>query len=234
MGSLPVTRKPNVAILVTGDELVEPGTPTEPGQIYDSNGPMLEGAVQYDAPSVISRGRLPDDLTLTKEALAHMAETNDLILISGGASVGDHDHIPRAVAELGIVHFHKVSIKPGKPILFGQIGNAYVFGLPGNPGSSFVCYQIFVRQALLQLAGRTEPLPRWLPATYSDSFEAANRDEFVRVALRDKNDQLCVEPVAEQGSFGLLSLSRGEALARLSAGRSYKPGDPVSIMILPK
>lgn len=225
IAELPVFRRVHVAVFGTGDELVETGRPLEEGQIYDSNGPMLRAHVGQANPARIDLAHLPDDLDSTKEALSKAAEANDIIVISGGASVGDHDHVPAAVAAEGEVIFHKVALKPGKPVLFGKIGSAYVFGLPGNPASASVCFELFARHGLRQLGGETVAPPLWHRVQFMGETTVGNRDEFVRVRAEMREGDVWVRPAFEQGSFGLRSLSASTGLARLEAGRQYRGGE---------
>ncbi len=219
----------HVAVCVTGDELLSPGAEAGEGQIYDSNGPMLEALVQSVSPATVTRSRLGDSFAGTVAHLSELSDPSkdpaDLILVSGGASVGDYDHLPAAVAELGEVFFHGVKVKPGKPVLFGKIGPSYIFALPGNPASSYVTFELFVRDAIRVLSGETVGDPQWIPARYDGKHGPANRDEFVRVRLETRNDELWAVPVFEQGSFGLRSLAAADGLARLAADTRFEPGD---------
>jgi molybdopterin molybdotransferase len=233
MESVQVVRRLRIGICVTGDELVPPGKELALGQIHDSNSPMLQAlCAPYQPESVVARVA-GDSSAQTAEVLRELAQATDFVIVSGGASVGDYDHVPASVAELGEVFFHGISVKPGKPTLFGKIGGAIVFGLPGNPASAYVCFQLFVRPALRLLGGEIEPREVWTAGRYEARHSAAPRDEFVRVRLDIDGDILRASPVHEQGSFGLRSLSAAHALARLEKGRSYAPGDPVSCLILP-
>lgn len=232
LSELAVFRTLRVAALVTGDELREPGEELIEGQIYDSNGPMLEALALSSVPVEVRRERLPDDPSATKEKLSSLAQGNDLLVISGGASVGDYDFVPAAVEGSGTVYFHKVKIKPGKPVLFGKLANSLVFGLPGNPASAFVCFELFVRPALRILSGEAKVEPIWIPARYEGTHEGVGRDEFERVALTLRNGDLWAKPGFEQGSFGIRSLAGAHALARLPSGRSYSGGEPVQVILL--
>lgn len=227
ISELQVFRPVRVAIFGTGDELVQAGLPLEEGQIYDSNGPMLRAHVGQATPARIDLEHLPDDLEATQCALANAAETSDLIVISGGASVGDYDYVPAAVASAGEVIFHKVALKPGKPVLFGKIGAAFVFGLPGNPASAIVGFELFVRDGLRQLGGELVRPPLWHRVQYHGGTSVGNRDEFVRVRAEVREGEIWVRPTFEQGSFGLRSLSSATGLAHLKAGTDYRGGEAV-------
>jgi len=225
LSAVEVFREPRIAICVTGDELLEPGFEVGEGQIYDSNGPMLEALVRSIGPAEVVRSRLADDYEKTKSHLSDLSNSSNLIVVSGGASVGDHDHLPAAVAELGEIYFHGVKVKPGKPVLFGKIGNAFVFALPGNPASSYVTFELFVRDAIRLLSGETVDEGIWIPARYDGKHGPANRDEFVRVRFETRDDKLWAVPVFEQGSFGLRSLAAAQGLARLAADTRFEKGD---------
>jgi molybdopterin molybdotransferase len=225
-------RQPRVGICVTGDELVPVGQPLQEGQIHDSNAPMLESLARTSGASEVVRVQIGDDFEETCAALEDLSRRSDLVVVSGGASVGDYDHIPRALEKLGRIYFYKASIKPGKPILFGEIGNSIVFGLPGNPGSAFVCFALFVRPALEKLGGSKAGPFRRLYARFDGEHAPANRDEFERVRLELRELDLWAVPVFEQGSFGLRSLAAADGLARLLLGKTYRRGDPVEITLL--
>ena len=227
---LTVFNPARVGICVTGDELVTPGLTLREGQIYDSNGPMLEALVESTTLSKIEALKLKDDFEATCSVLQNLSKNSHAIIVSGGASVGDHDHVPAAASALGEVFFHGVSIKPGKPVLFARIGKAFLFGLPGNPASAYVCFEVFVRSALRMIAGEVMTDPLWFPAKFAGYRTAAKRDEFVRVSFANKDGELWAKPVHEQGSFGMRSLSAADGLARLHLDRVYNRGDAVSCM----
>lgn len=230
---LPVLARPRVAIAVTGDELIPIGRPLLHGQIHDSNGPMLSELGRTVGAEVSDAGSIGDRREWVEERLLALSRESDLIVLSGGASVGDYDHVPAAVAALGEVFWHGVSIKPGKPTLFGKIGSAYVFGLPGNPSSAYVCFELFVRPALRRLSGESETAPIWIVGRFDGDYTSGNRDEFVRVRLSSREDQTWATPVFEQGSFGLRSLAAAQAFARLHRETTFTTGDPVPCMLLP-
>ena len=217
-----------VAILTTGDELVEAGVTPAGAQIRNSNGPMLAGLVQR-------AGGLPRDLGTARDDEAALTArlrdglTADVLLLVGGVSVGKFDLVPQVLADLGVTaHFHKVRMKPGKPLLFGTRGGTLVFGLPGNPVSAFVCFELFVRPALRVLAGLP---PAWCPplaGTLTVDFAATNdRPTFHPVTLSGSR----VTPLPWTGSADLRGLLAADALWRLPAGDvSYAAGDAVSVV----
>jgi molybdopterin molybdotransferase len=234
-GALPCGGRPRVAVLVTGDELVEPGKPLGPGQIRNSNATALVAQAERAGAEVVSSEVVPDDLERTAAAFRDALERADVLCISGGVSVGPHDHVKPALAELGVEeNFWRVALKPGKPTWFGTRGGQLVFGLPGNPVSAMVTFHLFARPALRALAGaRTddtrvtaildEPLPR------NDS-----RDEVVRCRLRAEDDGWHVSPTKDdQSSHVLTSMLGAEAFALILAGEgTVEPGERVDIELL--
>ena len=156
IASVVVQRKLRVAILSTGNELAEAGSPIAAHQIYDSNRPMLHSKLRDCPVDIVDLGKLPDSLASTVQMLHQAAEQSDVVITSGGVSVGDYDYLRQAVAQVGTIHHYKVAMKPGKPFVFGQMGRAWYFGLPGNPVSGFAGFDIFLRAALWQLAGAAE------------------------------------------------------------------------------
>lgn len=227
---LTVYNPPRIGVCVTGDELVTPGLTLREGQIYDSNGPMLETLVQSIGAAKVEALKLKDDFEATTSVIHNLSKNSQAIIIAGGASVGDHDHVPAAAEALGDVFFHGVAIKPGKPVLFAKIGKAFLFGLPGNPASAFVCFEAFVRPGLRLISGETNVEQHWYPAKFAGYRVVTKRDEFVRVSFVTKDGELWAKPVFEQGSFGMRSLSAAQGLARLQMDRTYKRGDSVLCM----
>ena len=242
---------PSCAVLTTGDELVPPSQTPGPGQIRETNGVMLTrlaleaGARIGEPPHPLQGGdavtHLKDDQQETESALAELAERNDLVIVAGGVSVGDRDLIPGTLGKLGEIHFHGVRIKPGRPVLLGRIGKCWLFGLPGNPGSAFVCFHIFVREAIVRLAGHANPEPLWLPVRLMDAYKSKNRDEFLRCRilpprLRERAGAGGALPeahiVREQGSFGLRSLAEADCIVRIPADTDHGCGHARSGLLL--
>lgn len=231
MSSVPVVRPPRVALISTGSELVEPGKPLQSGQIYNSNTTLLASLLTDWGCTISQPQHIVDNLEQTKVALRNLAGSVDLIVTSGGVSVGDEDHVKAAVAALGTIELWKICLKPGKPLAFGFINNKMskaqtpVIGLPGNPVSSFVTAVLFVKAFINGLYGRTqEPLPALhAPATFAIDGPQT-RPEFIRVQLR--NDGLATYP--NQSSGVLSSLSWADALALIEPERlPIKHGDPL-------
>jgi molybdopterin molybdotransferase len=233
--SLPCGGQPRVAVLVTGDELVEPGTPLGPGQIRNSNAIAMVAQAERSGARVVASEIVPDSLEATVAALRSALDGADVVCISGGVSVGPHDHVKPALAELAVEeNFWRVALKPGKPTWFGTRGRQLVFGLPGNPVSAMVTFHLFARPALRALAGaRTddtrvvavldEPLPR-----------NVSRDEVVRCRLRAEDDGWHVSPTKDdQSSHVLTSMLGAEAFALILAGEgTVEAGERVPIELL--
>jgi len=229
--SIEVFRTPKIAIISTGNELVEAGRELPPGHIYDTNRIMLETLLKregFDTVSVL----LPDDEGEIVKFLQTFAGECDAILVTGGASVGEHDFLPKIVERMGEVIFHRVAIKPGKPILFGKIEGTPLFGLPGNPSSAFVCFEIFVREAILRVSGYKDVAPIWVKAKYFDEHSPHPRDEFISARCEYENGELVARKVREQGSFGLHALADANCLVRIPANCTHTPGDLHPVLLL--
>ncbi len=228
---LPVFARPRVAVLTTGDELVMPGQPLPPGAIYNSNRHTLTGLVQAAGAVPQDRGVVPDQLDATRQALREAAAHSDLIITSGGVSVGEEDHLRAAVQAEGQLHFWALAIKPGKPFVFGHVrrpdgSRCLYMGLPGNPVASFVTFLVLVRPVLGLLAGQGWALPKavMLPAAF-DWPSPDKRREFLRARL---NAQGQVEIHPHQGSGVLMSAAWAEGLVDLAPGQVVQAGEPVA------
>lgn len=226
-----VVRPPRVAIVTTGDELISPGHPLLPGQLYNSNGILLQSLVSQLGIPEISTHHLPDDLNLTISHLRSLTATHDFILLSGGVSVGDHDHVKPALQSLGIApNLWRVKIKPGKPLLHARTETCQIFGLPGNPVSSYVTYQIFVRPALLKSMGATSDaldLPMTNATLGEPVTNPGDRPHYLRGTLR-QND---FSPTGVQQSHALFGLSQANALLRLEPNQSIAAGARVTLLV---
>ncbi|TCO40674.1 gephyrin-like molybdotransferase Glp [Dokdonella fugitiva] len=231
-----VARRPRVALFVTGDELVPPDQPLGYGQIHDSNRYGLAGMLRTLGIEPEPVARLRDDPEALRVALLEAARRCDLVISSGGVSAGEADYLPGLVAELGRVHFWKVRMKPGMPILCGSIESALVFALPGNPVSSLATFELFVRPALLALQGANEadPPPRKarLAAPHVKRHERA---EYLRARLEWRDDGACwATPLEQQGSGMLRGMAGADALVALGEDvRELGAGAVVDILPLP-
>jgi molybdopterin molybdotransferase len=216
------------AITSTGDELVKPGEKIEPGQIYDSNSALLDGVLQRCGAVVDSVEHCRDERESLIEAIKRVTK-NHILIISGGVSVGEHDLVKDALHRLGArIDVWRVAIKPGKPFLFGKIGECAVFGLPGNPVSAFVTFLQFVRPAILKMMGATNfDLPK-VPAKLSlDLTNDSDRPHYIRGKLEHGK----FIPVGRQESHALFGLSQSNALLRLGVGQSLRADEIVEVQI---
>jgi molybdopterin molybdotransferase len=229
---LPVAPRPRVALFSTGDELVMPGdvapADMKPGAIYNSNRFFLKALLKRLGCDVTDLGIVPDRLEATMAALQGASQQHDLILTSGGVSVGEEDHIKPAVQALGELNLWQIAIKPGKPFAYGKIGTAHFIGLPGNPVSSFVTFLLLVRPFLLRLQGVTDVAPESLAATaHFDWPKADKRREFLRVK-RDASGGLAL--FGNQSSGVLTSAVWADGLVDNPAGTTIAHGDTVQFM----
>jgi molybdopterin molybdotransferase len=218
VGTATCARRPRVAILATGDELRSPGSPLGPGEIHNSNAVMLAALAAQDGAEVLAATAVPDSREATKAALAAALGDADVVVLSGGVSVGPHDHVKPALEALGVTErFWRVDLQPGKPTWFGTRGAQLVFGLPGNPVSSFVTFALFVRPALRGLQG-AEPLPPREQAILTEDVLRRGRTQAVRVRLTAGDGTLRATPTGAQGSHMTASLASADALAFVAAG----------------
>jgi molybdopterin molybdotransferase len=235
MDRLTVTRRPRVALFSTGDELVMPGQVApeqmKPGAIYNSNRFFLTALLRRLRCEVSDFGIVPDRREATQQALADAAQGHDLILTSGGVSVGEEDHVKPAVESLGSLALWQIAMKPGKPFAYGKVGAAHFMGLPGNPVSSFVTFLLLVRPFLLKLQGATTqlaPSAMQLPAHFSWP-RADKRREFLRVR---RNSQGGLDLFPNQSSGVLTSAVWGDGLVDNAAGHTIAQGDLVPFISL--
>jgi molybdopterin molybdotransferase len=219
VATLPCGRVPCVAVLATGSELVAPGEPLGPGEIYEANGFMLASALAAAGAAVLSQPAAVDDEGTLRAALERGLDA-DVLVTSGGVSVGEHDLVRTVERNLGVEEvFWRVSIKPGKPVSFGLRGDTLVFGLPGNPVSALVGCELFVKPALRALQGAAEPLPRFEPGRLASSLRrSGDRDEFVRARSRVDGDALVLEPISGQESHMIVRSSAADALVYVPRG----------------
>jgi molybdopterin molybdotransferase len=225
-----VARRPRAAVLATGTELREPGEHLEPGQIYEANGVMLSAALDAAGAFVDRIPAVADDKG-EHRAVLERALAADVVVSSGGVSVGPHDLVRRVAKELGVEEvFWRVAVKPGKPVSFGTRGATLVFGLPGNPVSTLVGFELFVRPALRALEGERDPGPRWEEGTLARSVrQNAVRDELVR-ARRTADG---FEPLGGQESHMIVRAAAADALVHVPRGDGeLAAGEPVRFLPL--
>jgi len=231
--TLDVIRRVRVAVFFTGDELAMPGEPLKPGAIYNSNRFTLRGLLENLGCEVTDFGIVPDTLAATRDTLRRAAEGNDLIITSGGVSVGEEDHIRPAVTAEGRLDLWQIAIKPGKPLAFGQVANgtelpAFFLGLPGNPVSSFVTFLLFVRPFILRLQGVADVTPRRLPLRADfDLPRGDRRNEFLRARINDAGG---LDLFPNQSSGVLTSTVWGDGLIDNPPNQTIQRGDIVQFI----
>jgi molybdenum cofactor synthesis domain-containing protein len=232
---LEVHRRPRVSIAVTGNELVPSAGKPGPGQLRDSNGPMLLSLCRGGGWCAAARPVVRDEEGAVRDLFAEAGREEDVLITSGGVSAGDLDLLPEQAERSGFeVLFHRVAIRPGKPIAFGRRGKTLWFGLPGNPVSTSVCFHVFVRHALDSLEGAQPPGPRFVPARLSRDISIRGRRETYRDALMETVDsENRVAALASRGSHDLAAHARANALIRIPADAEHlTAGTLVECLIL--
>ena len=233
--TLTVARRPRVALFSTGDELAMPGEPLKPGAIYNSNRFTLRALIQSLGCECTDLGIVPDQLEATRAALRKAAQGHDLIVTSGGVSVGEEDHLKPAVQAEGELNLWQIAIKPGKPLAFGSVrraegGNAWFVGLPGNPVSSFITFLLAVRPVLLHLQGASSLQPAGVPMRADFDWPRADkRREFLRVRRNDKGG---LDLFTNQGSGVLTSTVWADGLVDNPPETPIRAGDSVRFIAL--
>jgi molybdopterin molybdotransferase len=226
IAGIEIRRRLRVAVFSTGDELVEPGEPLAFGQIYNSNRYLLNALVGAQGCRVVDLGSVADNLDATRAVLSAAAALTDLVITSGGVSVGEEDHVKAALQSLGELTLWRVRMKPGKPLAFGHIGSVPFIGLPGNPVSVFVTFALFVRPYLQRLQGRTQTVPHTWPVSAGFHHQASNRREYLRVRVSDVPPQgLTAEKYPRQGSDVLSSVAWADGLVEIADNTEVHPGD---------
>ena len=228
---LAVHRRPRVALLSTGDEVAEPGTPRRPGQIYDSNRFTLRGAIEQAGGEVLDLGIVPDLREALSARLREAAAMADAVVTSGGVSVGAYDLVKDVLAEEGTIDFWQVAMQPGRPLAFGRVAGTTFFGLPGNPVASLLAFMLFVRPALWKLAGRRRLFPpTWQARVMEPLRKRAGRREFKRGILAYRDGGWEVRTTGPQGSGILSSMVAGNCLIVLEEARGdVAAGDTVIV-----
>jgi molybdopterin molybdotransferase len=218
---VPTAHPPRVGIITTGSELTEPGSPLDPGRIYNSNYYSLAAQIRAIGAESVALGRSADDLKTTTTIIAARLAECDVLILSGGVSAGDFDYVPMAMKEAGVtLYFEKIAVQPGMPTVFGSHEGKIVFGLPGNPVSTFVIFEIFIKPLLLRLMGHTcQPLI--MPAVLTEAYARSNGTRTAFVPVRYSQGRATV--LIYHGSAHLLALNRANALLRVPAGQLSIP-----------
>ena len=228
-----VYRKPTVAIVSTGDELLLLGDPLEPGKIRESNRYGLYAQVEEAGGIPIDMGIAPDDEAEIERIFRAALAKADALIASGGVSVGEHDFVKSVLERLGEINFWRVAMKPGKPQAYGIADGKPIFGLPGNPVSSLVVFELFVRPALLKMAGHTDLLRPTFKATLAEPV--TNRDgrvNYMRAILKESDGQYTAETTGPQGSGILHSLVLANGLITIPSGVTLEAGETVDAQFL--
>ena len=228
-----VYRKPKVAIVSTGDELTPIGEPLKPGKIRDSNRYGIFAQVDEIGCVPIDMGIAPDDEVETERIFREAIAKADALITSGGVSVGEHDIVKKVLMKLGEMNFWRVAMKPGKPQAYGSIEGKPVFGLPGNPVSSLVVFELFVRPALLKMAGHTTLFrPKFKAILETDVTNRDGRVNYMRAILTEENGQFIAKTTGPQGSGILHSLVLANGLIIIPSGVTVKAGETVEAHLL--
>jgi molybdopterin molybdotransferase len=226
--SIKVYRKIKIAFFSTGDEIISLGNPLSPGQVYDSNRYSLIGLLRSLDVEAIDLGVIPDDKKIIEETLKNASSLADVIITTGGVSVGEADYMKEILKKIGEILFWKISMKPGRPLAYGKIGHCHYFGLPGNPVSTMVTFYQFVREAILTLSGQTpiHATPLIKAKLLSPIKKIPGRTEFQRgIYEQDKEGSLKVSPLKDQGSGVLRSMSEANCFIVLHEDIAYLEKD---------
>lgn len=230
-----VSKRPSVAILGTGSEIVDVAKRPGRDQIRNSNSAMLDVLCRKSGAATTISPIIKDDIAELKKAIKLAAKKADILVITGGVSVGKYDHTKAALAELGAeIFFEKVCLKPGKPAVFARLGKTLIFGLPGNPVSAAVTFQLFVRTAILKLQHATQTdLKRGVAVIAADAKAARDRDTYLPARLEtNKSGQLTATPLKSQGSSDFVGFARADSLIFIPKGKIIKAGEVVEINFL--
>ncbi|MCI0508896.1 molybdopterin molybdotransferase [Chromohalobacter marismortui] len=228
-----VYRRPRVALLSTGDEIVEPSQSLAPGQIHNSNRPMLSRLLERFGADLVMREHVPDDFATTQRLMRRAAECADVIVTTGGVSVGEEDHVKHALESLGQLDLWQLAMRPGKPLALGRIGQARLVGLPGNPVSCFVGAWVYLRPLMGTLQGcpRMTTLPRlWARAEFETRTQA--RRHYMRVGLEFTPAGVVAHAFADQNSAVLSSCLAADALAVIPEYTTVQAGEQVECLWL--
>ncbi|MFK7730971.1 MAG: gephyrin-like molybdotransferase Glp [Pseudomonadales bacterium] len=229
---LPVFKPLTAAVLSTGDELLEPGEAAGSDQIYNSNRYLLSALLERLGIHVIDAGIVPDNLEATKDCLSEISKNADIVISSGGVSVGDADFVKTVIESLGQLDFWKLAMKPGKPLAYGRIGSTPFFGLPGNPVSVFATFAVIVKPYLLRMQGiKGDVCPKAIPVRADFNWsKAGTREEYLRAKLVRDNDETVLTVFPNQSSGVLSSVVWADGFAVIPAGTTVAAGDIVDFM----
>ena len=230
LAKVSVTRKLKVATFFTGDEIIEPGNKLGEGQIYNSNKYTIKGLLQATGCEILDLGIVPDTLEATLEVLKKASSDADLVVTSGGVSVGEEDYVRIALEQLGELKMWRIAMKPGKPVAYGKVANAIFMGLPGNPVSTFVTFLLFVKPLILKLQGANKFSPTRMPVISDFDWPSLKRQEYLRVRLVESDKGLLATLYPHQGSGVLSSACWADGLVEAAVGQAIKKGDPVNYL----
>jgi molybdopterin molybdotransferase len=233
IGQVKVKRRVRVAFFATGDELASIGAPLQEGEVYDSNRYTLHGMLARLGVEIIDMGVVRDNPNELEQAFRKASKSADVIITTGGVSVGEADFVKQLMSKLGEVLFWKIAMRPGRPMAFGKIGEAFLFGLPGNPVAVMVTFYEFVRDALIHLSGRNhEPLPMLKAAAAENLRKVPGRTEYQRGVVFKDQDLWKVRTTGQQGSGVLRSMSEANCFIVLEHERgSVKAGEQVQVQL---
>jgi molybdopterin molybdotransferase len=224
-----VYRRPRVMVLPTGTELVPPGRPLQAGQVYDSNAPALAPLVRQAGGVSERTPALGDELGVLEKALCAATASSDIVVVTGGSSVGERDLLAPAMKRLGSIEFHGVAVKPGKPVICGRLDGTLVLGLPGNPTSCLLTAWLFLRPALRQMARLPPDLRRWQTAKLTTAVRAVQgRDQLMLVRLEGTGDAPRATP-CYRGSGAIMSMALADGVVALPAGSGASAGERVEV-----
>ena len=234
MSDVEVYPRPRVGVMSTGDELVDDGSPLQPGQIRDSNRQTLLALAHRSDVVSIDLGLARDDPAEIEAALRVGVETCDAIVTSGGVSMGDFDYVKEVLKRIGDMRWMQVAIKPAKPLAFGTVGDVPVFGLPGNPVSSMVSFELFARPGLRSMMGHREPIRPTVLAVAAEDLprQADGKTHFMRVLATPLGGRVEVRSAGGQGSHMLWAMAKSNALAIVPDGTGARTGDEVEVLLL--
>ncbi|UCB53771.1 MAG: molybdopterin molybdotransferase MoeA [Thiotrichales bacterium] len=233
LADIKVRRKLKVATFFTGDELVEPGHELDPGQIYNSNRYTLNGLLRSAGCEIKDYGIVPDTLEATLDVLKQAAANADLVITSGGVSVGEEDYVRIALEQLGELNMWRINMKPGKPVAFGKVSDALFLGLPGNPVSVYVTFLVLAQPLLQKMQGVDQPGPVPLSIRAGFEWKGIGRQEYLRVRIKQDASGPIAELFPNQGSGVLSSVSWADGLVVIEPGMTVSAGDVLSYLPFP-